>query len=343
MAGPSLVASYPVYSAGADTSTLTTSAFTPSNGEVLVVKLTTWDTAAGMSAPTGGTQTYTAVNTAAPGGFNGWAAVYVATVSGSPGSMTVSSACATTTSTRHSMVVERWSGAQVDATPATNATKSGSGSTTATTTLTSTAADSVVSWCMVDLASRDPAAGAYVTTSGTVTQDGLYDGHAGANSVQYFAYQTAATAGSQTFGVTNASNLTWVAVGVEVKSSATAWTGSATSTATASTTAAAGLSAVGSATDTTTAATTATAALTASASATSTTTATITAEATTGAVTTVQTGSWYGLLDILAEAADIARQYATTPPAACPNDGEPLITGPDGRLFCRFDGWRPDL
>ncbi len=25
----------------------------------------------------------------------------------------------------------------------------------------------------------------------------------------------------------------------------------------------------------------------------------------------------------------------------CPNDGETLQQGPDGRLFCPFDGWRP--
>ena len=29
------------------------------------------------------------------------------------------------------------------------------------------------------------------------------------------------------------------------------------------------------------------------------------------------------------------------PPTACPNDGEPLLTAPDGGLYCPFDGWRP--
>lgn len=27
-------------------------------------------------------------------------------------------------------------------------------------------------------------------------------------------------------------------------------------------------------------------------------------------------------------------------PVACPNDGEPLRTGPDGILFCPYDGWQ---
>ena len=55
----------------------------------------------------------------------------------------------------------------------------------------------------------------------------------------------------------------------------------------------------------------------------------------------VDTGSWYGLQEIVAEwradvAAEVARGFV-----ACPNDGEPLKTGPDGRLYCPWDGWRP--
>ncbi|MGE5829605.1 MAG: hypothetical protein ACM30G_14790 [Micromonosporaceae bacterium] len=52
--------------------------------------------------------------------------------------------------------------------------------------------------------------------------------------------------------------------------------------------------------------------------------------------------SWQQLLDILHEAADQSRQEKTQPPVACPNDGEPLVTGPDGKLFCPFDGWTDD-
>lgn len=52
--------------------------------------------------------------------------------------------------------------------------------------------------------------------------------------------------------------------------------------------------------------------------------------------------SWYQLLDIEKEAAAERRAAASTPPVACPLDGEPLRTGPDGGLWCPFDGWRPD-
>lgn len=49
--------------------------------------------------------------------------------------------------------------------------------------------------------------------------------------------------------------------------------------------------------------------------------------------------AWQQLLSILKEAADEHRAEQSQPPQACPNDGEPLTSGPDGELFCRFDGW----
>jgi hypothetical protein len=49
---------------------------------------------------------------------------------------------------------------------------------------------------------------------------------------------------------------------------------------------------------------------------------------------------WETLLSIWREAADEARAEATAPPQACPRCGEPVRSGPDGVLYCRFDGWR---
>lgn len=48
---------------------------------------------------------------------------------------------------------------------------------------------------------------------------------------------------------------------------------------------------------------------------------------------------WYALLAIRDEMVDAYRADAR-PPVACPNDGEPLSTSPDGGLFCQFDGWQ---
>jgi len=49
--------------------------------------------------------------------------------------------------------------------------------------------------------------------------------------------------------------------------------------------------------------------------------------------------SWQQLLDIEAEYRDNARAERTQPPVACPLCGEPLRSGPQGQLFCVFDGW----
>lgn len=47
--------------------------------------------------------------------------------------------------------------------------------------------------------------------------------------------------------------------------------------------------------------------------------------------------SWYGLLALL----QAIRLEPQPPELGCPNDGEPYRTGPDGELYCPFDGYRP--
>lgn len=225
MSSPSLIASYYVPSAGADTTNLVSPSFTPANGEVIVVKLTTWDTASPMGAVSGGGQTYTTRVTAAPGGFNGWARIVTAVISGSPGAMTVT-AVGTASNSRHSMVVERWTGT-LAATPAVNATVSGSGAPSAN--ITTAGANSAVSWASVDVASQDPATAAYRLSA---TQDGLYDGHVGANSVHYFAYAIVGAAATYAMGMTAPGSQTWVLAGVEIQGSSgiTAAVGTASET-----------------------------------------------------------------------------------------------------------------
>jgi hypothetical protein len=215
MALPVLITHYEVYSPGPDNSTLTTPSLTPANGEVITVKLTTWDTGTPMAAPTGGGQTYQPAQISAPGGFKCWSAIYVCTVAGSPGSFSISAA-APGAASRHSMVVERWSGAKLDATPAVLSVITGSGGDLST-SLTTTAPDSVISLAAADINSRDPAG--HVWTPGTTVDDGLYDGHVGSNSVQYFAYAPVPVAGATAIGLNvPAGSLAWTASGVEIKS-----------------------------------------------------------------------------------------------------------------------------
>lgn len=217
MAGPDFT--YFVPSAAADTSNLVTATLspTPVNGDTLVVKLTTWDTANPMGAVTGGGQTYNIRNTAAPGGFNCWARILYATISGSPGAFAVTGA-GTATNSRHCMVVEHYlaaNGYSTAATPATNATVNGAGGPPSA-AITTTQANSVLSWCSVDNQSLDPASRAYLLSA---TEDGLGDFHVGSNTVQYFAYANGAaitTAGSYSIGMSAPSPQTWVMVGMEV-------------------------------------------------------------------------------------------------------------------------------
>lgn len=55
----------------------------------------------------------------------------------------------------------------------------------------------------------------------------------------------------------------------------------------------------------------------------------------------VSQGSWYELISITDEARQYALQARELALIACPNDGEPYRTGPDGSLFCPYDGYKP--
>lgn len=52
--------------------------------------------------------------------------------------------------------------------------------------------------------------------------------------------------------------------------------------------------------------------------------------------------SWYQLLSIIRLNDDERRAWRNAAPEACPKDGTPLKTGPNGELFCPFDGWTWD-
>lgn len=206
----SLAGSYYVQISPQGTTTLTTASFTPANGDVLVIKMGTWDTGSPLGAPTGGSQTYTSRVINAPGGFNQWAAIYTAVVSGSPGSMTVSST--PSVSLRGSMLVERWSGAQLAASPVTH---SASGAGTAAGTLTPAGgASSVISWTAGDVNSVDPATRAYL---GSGTGDGLRDDHVGSNGVDYYGYQSSTGSGAQSYGLSAPTGMGWVIAGIEIQ------------------------------------------------------------------------------------------------------------------------------
>lgn len=183
--------------------------FTPTAGEYWTVLSASWDTANPTGTPTGGGQTYTAKKTAAPGGFNGYARIDECTVSGSPGSMSVT-VPAPAGNTRHSATLIRW---PVGCTGgAVNATVSGAGAPSAN--VTTTAANSGIAQVSTDVASQDPAGRAYRNSA---VEAGVLDGHVGANSVQYHAYvPDIGAAGTYAIGLTAPGSQTWVLAAVEV-------------------------------------------------------------------------------------------------------------------------------
>jgi hypothetical protein len=207
---PQLAASYYLPFTGNNASTLTTPSFTPANGEVIVVKMQTWATGTAMGSVTGGSQTWTSQVVEAPGGFNGWVGISTTTITGSPGSMTVSATPAA--SCGHSMVVERWTNAQLAATPAVGSGTAASSAPSAT--VTTTAANSVVSWLVYDNNNRDPSARAYLSSA---VDEALDDNHTGTNGVTYYAYQQAPSAGSQTIGLSAPNTMQWVIAGIEIQ------------------------------------------------------------------------------------------------------------------------------
>jgi hypothetical protein len=53
-------------------------------------------------------------------------------------------------------------------------------------------------------------------------------------------------------------------------------------------------------------------------------------------------GGWYGVASIMEQQRQIIDEYYHLDPVACPHDGTPLRGGPNGELYCPFDGWQWD-
>lgn len=206
------VAKYYVPLSPQGTSTLTTASFTPGNGDILVVMLSTWDTATAMGAPTGGSQIYTSRKINAPGGFNQWCGIYTAEITSSPGPMTVSSTPAG--SARASMLVEQWSGGQLAATPVTS---SATGSGAAAGSITPSSGSSVIPWVGGDVQSVDPATRAYLASG---VDEGVRDDHVGANGVDYYGYQASTGTSAQNYGLSLPTGMQFVIAAIEVQASA---------------------------------------------------------------------------------------------------------------------------
>lgn len=190
---------------------IVSASFAVVNGDVIVVKAQAEDNGDTPATPTASGQTFTSRASDSTGSKTA-GAIFTCTVTGSPGTIAVSQSWAGTG--WRSMVVERWTNAVLAATPATNATKLASGAGGFSGSVTTTAANSIVTWLAGDWAALAPGTIGYRSSA---TQDGLHD-KSTAIYVAYYAYQTAGAAGAQTFGLTTpAGTANWKYFAIEVK------------------------------------------------------------------------------------------------------------------------------
>lgn len=211
---PTLANSFNVNGVGPDLDPLTTSSFTPGVGDVIVVKGIIEDTS-GPSAY--GTPIDTNSNTytlwaSDSSASHCWVGIWTA-VAATASSMSVT-VTPTGSGNWHSIVVEQWTSAALAGTPATNGTKTGTGAPSSS--ITTTTANSAVSWLNGDWAANSPAGRVYNSGSATPVEDGLHDKSGTSSYVAYYAWQNAASATSQTVGLTAPGGQTWSLLAVEI-------------------------------------------------------------------------------------------------------------------------------
>lgn len=205
-----LVASYEVDINAANNNTLTTPAFTPATGELLIVKAGNGDVRGTFAVNPTDTQDleWTRQQSFFSGTNQSAAQVNTARVRTAT-SMTVSLAM-TGSPYYHSMVVERWAWAGLHpTTPSVAVPTTGTGAPSATVTTIGT--ESAITWVNADWVPANPSSRAY--RSGA-TEDGLQY-TAGIIAV-YYAWQRASVNGAQTIGLSAPGGQTWSMVGVEL-------------------------------------------------------------------------------------------------------------------------------
>lgn len=207
---PTLDASTPaaVYGDTAANTSLVTASFTPPSGSIVVAKVVCADASQTSTTPTGLTFT-SRINTGLAGSSTR-TVIYTAVGGGS--AVTVTAAFAGTAN-RRALIVEVWTLAQLAATPATHSVTNGSGAPTDT--ITTVAAGSVVSWVDGDWSAIDGTATRAYRSSAVET---AFHWVSGQHTV-YAAYQAAAAAGSQTYGLTAPTGQTYGLAAIEIQAS----------------------------------------------------------------------------------------------------------------------------
>jgi hypothetical protein len=204
----SLANSYNINStANTANQTITTASFTPATGELIVFKTASEDTQVPVapSATGGGISWTKRVENLVPS--TAYVAIWTAIVTAGGSAITISGTSSGSTPSYISMVIERWTGAQIAPSPA-YAYANGTGAASAS--MTVTGSGSTISWVNGDWNAQSGS----VTYTGGATQDG-YQYQSGAYTA-YYAYQTA-SAGAATIGMTAPTGQTYTIMGLEIQ------------------------------------------------------------------------------------------------------------------------------
>jgi hypothetical protein len=207
------IATYLVNSPSSSTAGLTSPSFTPATGEIIVIKGGSEGQATAYGSPTatGGGITWTkrvenlVSNTC-------YTVIWTGVVTSGGSSITVGFGAISGTAGWHSMLVERWpTTAALAGTPATNLTN-GSGAPSGS--VTTAANGSAVSWVNGDWNAVSPTSRAY---RGSPTEEGIHDKSGTGSYVMEYAYQAAATAGAQTYGLTAPTGEKYSLLAIEIQ------------------------------------------------------------------------------------------------------------------------------
>lgn len=201
----------PVYGDTAANTSLVTASFTPPTGAIVVAKIVCADAGQTITTPTGLTFT-SRVNV---GTFNASTRTAIFTAVGANAAVTVTAAFGGTANIR-ALIVEVYSAAQLAGTPATNSIVAGSGAPTST--ITTVGTSSIVSWANGDWAAIDGSSSRAYRSSATETAYHRVTGQ----DTAYAAYQAAASAGSQTYGLTAPVGQTYTMAAIEIQDSGAA-------------------------------------------------------------------------------------------------------------------------
>lgn len=206
---PTLDASTPagVYNDSATLTSLVTAPFTPPSGSIVVAKVGCANAKVVAGTPTG--LTFTSWVNIGTSGSTCRTAIFTATGGGA--SIAVTASFSGVADSR-GLIVEVWTSAALAGTPATHSVLGGSGAPSDT--ITTAAAGSVVSWMNNDFNALDGATRAYRSSA----TDSGYHFLTGSQTV-YGAYQSAASAGSQTYGLTAPTGQSFTMAAIEVQAS----------------------------------------------------------------------------------------------------------------------------